>query len=92
MLGRWRLLMELGIVAMPEMNMSSITSSSENYSLELYSTATKTKRKTPWLESASELYRPSDQRLLAKLVTTFADGGCHMVSVTDPYGLILAFL
>jgi hypothetical protein len=33
----------------------------------------------------SELYRPSDSRLSAKLVPTFADRGCHMVSVTDPY-------
>jgi hypothetical protein len=31
-------------------------------------------------ESASELYRPSDLRLLAKLVPTFADRQCHMVS------------
>jgi hypothetical protein len=23
---------------------------------------------------------------------TFADRGCHVVSVTDPYGLILGFL
>jgi hypothetical protein len=30
---------------------------------------------TPWLESASELYRPSDSRLSAKLVPTFADRG-----------------
>jgi hypothetical protein len=30
---------------------------------------------TPWLWSASELYRPSDRRLLAKLVPTFADRG-----------------
>jgi hypothetical protein len=33
---------------------------------------TKTHIKTPWPESASELYRPSDHRLLAKLVLTFA--------------------
>jgi hypothetical protein len=26
---------------------------------------------TPWSESASELYRPSDRRLSAKLVPTF---------------------
>jgi hypothetical protein len=31
--------------------------------------------KTPWSESASELYRPSDPRLSAKLVPTFADRG-----------------
>jgi hypothetical protein len=28
-------------------------------------------KKTPWPESASELYLPSDRRLLAKLVPTF---------------------
>jgi CBS-domain-containing membrane protein len=48
--------------------------------------------KTPWPESASELYRPSDRRLSAKLVSTFADTGCHVVSVTDSYGRILGFL
>jgi hypothetical protein len=39
-------------------------------------------------ESPSELYRQSDRRLSAKLVSTFADRGCHVVSVTDPYGRI----
>jgi hypothetical protein len=47
---------------------------------------------TPWHESASELYRQSHRRLSAKLVPTFADRGYHVVSVTDPYGLILGFL
>jgi hypothetical protein len=47
---------------------------------------------TPWPESASELYRPNDRRLSAKLVPIFADRGCHVVSVTDPYGRILGFL
>jgi hypothetical protein len=47
---------------------------------------------TQWPESASELYRQSDSRLWATLVPTFADRGCHVVSVTDPYGLILGFL
>jgi hypothetical protein len=37
---------------------------------------------TPWFESASELYRPSDRRLLAKLVTTFAVRGCRVISAT----------
>jgi hypothetical protein len=41
---------------------------------------------------ASELYRPSDHCLLAKLVRTFADRGCHVVGVTDTYGRILGFL
>jgi hypothetical protein len=45
-----------------------------------------------WPESASELYRPSDRRLSAKLVPTFADRGSQVVSVTDPYGRILGFL
>jgi hypothetical protein len=48
--------------------------------------------KTPWSESASELYRPSDRHLSAKCLPTFADRGCHMVSVTDPYGRILDFM
>jgi CBS-domain-containing membrane protein len=43
-------------------------------------------------ESASELYRPSDRRSSAKLVPTFADIGCHVLSVTDPYRRILGFL
>jgi hypothetical protein len=48
--------------------------------------------KTPWPESASELCRPSDRRLSAKLVPTLADRGCDVVSMTDPYGHILGFL
>jgi hypothetical protein len=31
----------------------------------------KQNKKTLWLQSASELYRPSDRRLSAKLVPTF---------------------
>jgi hypothetical protein len=48
-------------------------------------------KKTPWPEFASKPYRPSDRRMWAKIVPTFADRGCHMVSVTDPYGRILGF-
>jgi hypothetical protein len=44
----------------------------------------KKKTKLRGLYSASELYRPSDRRLLAKLVPTFADRGCRVVSATDP--------
>jgi hypothetical protein len=47
---------------------------------------------TPWPESASELYRLSDHRLSSKLMPTFADRRCHVVSVMDPYGRILGFL
>jgi hypothetical protein len=39
--------------------------------------------KIPWPESSSELYRPCDPHLSAKLMPTFADRGCHVVSVTD---------
>jgi hypothetical protein len=48
--------------------------------------------KIQWPESASELYRPSDRRLSAKLVPTFENRRCHVVRVTDPYGRILGFL
>jgi hypothetical protein len=48
--------------------------------------------KTPWPESASELYRPSDRSLSVKLVPTFADRGCLVVSVTDSNCRILRFL
>jgi hypothetical protein len=34
-------------------------------------TAHTVKKKTPWSESTSELYRPSDRRLSAKCVPTF---------------------
>jgi hypothetical protein len=47
---------------------------------------------TPWPESASELYRPSDRRLTAKLAPTFVDRGCRVISVPDPYGCILGYL
>jgi CBS-domain-containing membrane protein len=40
----------------------------------------------------SEPYRPSDRRLSAKLVPTFADRECRMVSVMDDYGRILGFI
>jgi hypothetical protein len=50
------------------------------------------RNRTPWPESTSELYRPSHRRLSTKLVPTFTDGRCHVVSVTDPYGRILGFI
>jgi hypothetical protein len=34
----------------------------------------------------------SDRRLSAKLVSTFADRGCRVVSGTDPHGRILGLL
>jgi hypothetical protein len=50
------------------------------------------KKQTPWSESTSELYRPSDRRLSVKLVPTFAGRRCQVVSEKDPYGRILGFL
>jgi hypothetical protein len=35
---------------------------------------------------------PTERHLSAKLVPAFVDRGCHMVSMTDPYGHILDFL
>jgi pyruvate kinase len=49
-------------------------------------------KKTPWTESASELYRQIDRRLSVKLVPTFSATRCRVVSATDPHGRILAFL
>jgi CBS-domain-containing membrane protein len=49
-------------------------------------------KNTLWPESISELYQPRDRRLSAKLVPTFTDRGCHVVSVTNTYGRILGFL
>jgi hypothetical protein len=57
----------------------------------LYTIHKQTKQ-TPWSESASELYRPSNRRFSAKWLPTSADKGCHVVSVTDPCSGILGFL
>jgi hypothetical protein len=56
----------------------------ENVARFKYLGTTVTKKKLHGLESARELYRPSERRLSAKCVPTFADRGCHAVSVTDP--------
>jgi CBS-domain-containing membrane protein len=37
-------------------------------------------------------YTDQATRLSAKLVPTFANRGCHVVSVMDPYGHIFGFL
>jgi hypothetical protein len=50
------------------------------------------KKKTRWSESVSELYRQSERHMSAKLVPTFADTGCRVVSSMDPHGRILGFL
>jgi hypothetical protein len=46
----------------------------------LYKTKTKLRGFSP------QLYRPSHRRLSAKLVPTFADRECRMVSATDLHG------
>jgi hypothetical protein len=51
-----------------------------------------TQKKTPWPQSTSELYRPSERGLSAKLVPIFADRGCLVVSAADSHGRILGFL
>jgi hypothetical protein len=53
---------------------------------------TEQNKQSPWPESVSELYRLNDRLFSAKLVPTFAHGGCHVVSAADPYGRILGFL
>jgi hypothetical protein len=47
---------------------------------------TNKQKKTPGLQSAGELYRPSDRRLSAKLVPTLADRGCRVVRATNLHG------
>jgi hypothetical protein len=46
----------------------------------------KKKNKLRGLSPQSELYRPSDRRLSAKLVPTLANRGCRVVSATNPHG------
>jgi hypothetical protein len=49
-------------------------------------------KQTPWLQAAIELCRLSDCRFSEKLVPTFVDTGCRVVSTVDPHGCILGFL
>jgi hypothetical protein len=39
-----------------------------------------------------ELYRPSESRMSAMLMPTFADRGCRVVSETDPTAVNLDFI
>jgi hypothetical protein len=51
------------------------------------------KQKTISVAWVREWTIPTERlRLSSKLVPIFADRGCHVVSVTDPYGRILGFL
>jgi hypothetical protein len=49
-------------------------------------------KQTNSVASVRERTVPTERQLLAGVVPTFADRGCHVVSVTDPYGRILGFL
>jgi hypothetical protein len=45
-----------------------------------------TKKKLRGLSPQRKLYRPSNRRLSAKLVSTLADRDCRVVSATNPHG------
>jgi hypothetical protein len=48
---------------------------------------------TPWPESASEIYTTERPPLVGVVSANFLRiEGCHVVSLTDPYGRILGFL
>jgi hypothetical protein len=47
-------------------------------------------KESPCSETESELYRRMSK--LVSTFDTFVDKGCHVVSVTDPYGRILGFI
>jgi hypothetical protein len=49
------------------------------------------KKQTLWPESSSELYWPSDRRLLAKLLPTFADKGVSRSPRRIPTAVISVF-
>jgi hypothetical protein len=70
----------------------TLISRNKNSTISFKTVVVHKQNKTPWSESSSELYRQSDSRLSGKLVLTFADRGCHVVSVTDSYDRILGFL
>jgi hypothetical protein len=66
----------------PQITLSNNTSTMQNRSLSRPNASNHSdgftftnKKQTLWLESASELHPPSDRRLSAKLVPTFADRG-----------------
>jgi hypothetical protein len=48
--------------------------------------------RTNELRGLSSRANDPDRRLLAKLVPTFADRGCHVISVTNPYAHNLGFI
>jgi hypothetical protein len=66
------------------------------YSLQIKGDSQK-KKKKKYIKQNKKLHGVSlranyTDRLSAKLVPTFPDRGCHVVSMTDPYIHILGFL
>jgi hypothetical protein len=59
---------------------------------QLHKFTTKIRKLSGLSPRANYADRPSDSRLSAKLLSTFADRGCHVVSVTDPHGRIPGFI
>jgi hypothetical protein len=53
----------------------NVSANISNTTATIHNKTNKPNKQTPWSESASELYWPSDRRLSAKLVPTFADRG-----------------
>jgi hypothetical protein len=63
----------------------------KNVSNRVISLKWRTTKQTPRLQSTSELYRPSDCRLSAKLVPTLADRECRVVSAMNSHGHLFRF-
>jgi hypothetical protein len=63
-------------------HLPSISFYNEIYRIKLFINK---KTKLRGFSPQSELYRPSDRRLSAKLVLTLADRGCQVISATNPH-------
>jgi hypothetical protein len=59
---------------------------------QLISWSIKCSKETQWPKPLSELYRPSNRSLSAKLVPTFLDRECRVVSALNSHSRILGFL
>jgi hypothetical protein len=71
----------------------ALSDASTRYDLEIPHPFTVYKQKTNSVALVCVRTIPtSDRRLTAKLVPTFADRGCRVISATDPHGRILGFL
>jgi hypothetical protein len=73
-------------------NIGYFKSTTRYHFLELYINWEKNTTNSLRGLSSRAKYTDSDRHLSAKLVPTFEDRGCHVVSVTDPYARNLDFL